>query len=399
LAGRGADLTVFTTAANGPAQGLGPQRSLDVPTDRPVSVDGVQVRYFRRSPLARLWPFHAPALGRAAREEIVDYDVVYCCATWTYPFFAAARAAFKAGIPYVISPMGAFMTRSLQEKWLKKQLYYRLAERRLTDRSTCIRCTSLAEQDQLRARALQPAQVVIPEALDLAPFADLLPNRGRLRASLGLPADALVSLFVGRLAPEKQIERTVDAFAQGPASLPNAHLLLVGPDAGSGPAIRRRIVELGLDARVHLLGLLEGESLLQAYAEADLLVLLSRRENFGMVVVEAMACGLPVLVSEQVGLAKEVRQAGAGRVVAAQIERIASAWCEMLTGNERPAMGERGRELARQRFSSDVVTAQMLDLLRRAAEGSLATGSLARLAARESVPGALGTAGPGISDR
>ena len=353
----GAQVTVFTTNANGPGQ------SLDVPTDRSVNVDGVEVHYFARSWPARLVPYYSPALGPACRTQMVDFDVGYFCATWTYPMLAAARAARRASVPYVVSPMGSFMTYALREKWLKKRLYFWAVERDLVDHAAAIRCTSVLEREQLERFCAQPERVVIPEGLDLAVFSDL-PERGRLRAALGLPPHAQLAVFVGRLSPEKRLDLTVEAFARVAGQVPEAHLAIIGPDSGSGQATRERVQALGMEKQVHLLGLLTGNDLLQAYADADLLVQLSGHENFGMVIVEAMASGLPVLLSDRVGLAEEVRQVGAGCVVSSSVEEIARTWSWMLSTSDARQMSARGRELA-QRFSIDVVTRQMLDLLSR----------------------------------
>jgi glycosyltransferase involved in cell wall biosynthesis len=354
----GSQVTVFTTNANGLGQ------SLSVPTDHSVNMDGVEVYYFARSRLARLVPYYSTALGKACQMYMKDFDVAYLCTTWTYPMFAGARAARRASIPYVVNPMGSFMTHALREKWLKKRLYYWLVERHLVNHAAAIRCTSLMEKEQLKRLSLQPQSVVIPEVLDLAVFSNL-PSRGRLRSSLGLPPQARLSIFVGRLAPEKRLELTVEAFARVAEQVPEAHLAVIGPEAGSGQALRLRVETLGVEKQVHFLGLLTGDWLLQAYADADLLVQLSAHENFGMVIVEAMASGLPVLVSDRVGLAEDVGRAGTGCVISSRVDEIAQKWHWMLSTPDVEQMGVRGRQLVQQRFSMDVVATQMLDLLSR----------------------------------
>lgn len=362
LVNAGAQVTVYTTNANGPG------RLLDVPTDRPVDVDGVEVHYFPLAWPSRLIPFYAPALGQACRAKMGQFDAAYFYATWTYPMLAGARVAVRAKLSYVVSPRGAFMTRSLQEKRLKKWLYFSLIERNLVNRAAAIHCTSTMEQQELNQLKLRPSSTVIPNGLDLAPFAQL-PIRGKLRESLGLSSCSRLSVFVGRLAPEKQLTLTIEAFARVAQQLPGAHLAIIGPDGGSEDAARQQVQTLQLGDRVHFPGLLTGTDLLQAYADADLLVLLSRRENFGMVVVEAMAAGVPVLLSDTVGLAEEIDQAGAGRVVTSQVEEVAEVWQQMINAPDAQEMGARGRMWARQHFSWDVVTAHMLNLLSCVSEG------------------------------
>jgi glycosyltransferase involved in cell wall biosynthesis len=112
---------------------------------------------------------------------------------------------------------------------------------------------------------------------------------------------------------------------------------------------------------VHFVGLLEARERLGALADADLLVLLSWSENFGMVVAEAMAAGLAVLVSEHVGLAPDVRRAGAGLVVPMHTQEAARAWRQLLESPRRRAlMGRRGRAFARRHYDWQQVARQML---------------------------------------
>jgi glycosyltransferase involved in cell wall biosynthesis len=358
----GAQVTVLTTNANG-------AELLTVPTGQPLDVDGVQVSYYRRwgSRLAASY-YYSPGLKQACQEKIREVDVVYICATWTYAMLAGATAAQAAGIPFVVSPRGSFMTWSMSQKPLKKRAYLALVERRLVNGAAAIHCTSYLEQQQLSPWGFRPPVIVIPNGLDLAPFGRL-PARGTRRRALGVPPDGTLSLFVGRLHKMKRLELMIEAFAAVAQRLPNAHLLIVGPEGdGSGKKAQRQVEGLGLSHRVHFAGLLTGMALMQAYADADLHVLLSHRENFAMVVAEAMAAGLPVLATEQVGLAEEVAKAGAGYRVAAEREGIVKSWLSLLADSElRRSMGQKGRDLVGRHFASEVVSAQMIEFLRQIA--------------------------------
>jgi glycosyltransferase involved in cell wall biosynthesis len=358
----GAQVTVLTTNANG-------AESLTVPTGPPVNVDGVQVYYYPRlgSRLAASY-YYSPRLKQACREKIRSFDVVYICATWTYAMLVGATAAMEAGIPFVVSPRGSFMNWSMSQKPLKKRAYLRLIERRLMDGAAAIHCTSYLEEEQLTTWGFRPPVGVIPNGLDITPF-NQLPERGKLRRDLGVPPDGTLSLFVGRLHKMKRLDLIIEAFASAVRELPSAHLVIVGPEGdGSGKRAQEQVVGLGLSDRVHFAGLLGGMALMQAYADADIHVLLSYRENFAMVVAEAMAAGLPVLVTEQVGLAEEVAKAGAGYCVRSESEAIAKCWLGMLADPElRASMGKKGRELVERHFATEVVSRQMLEFFRQIA--------------------------------
>ncbi len=358
LAQAGATVTVLTTNANGKSQ------CLEVPTNQAVTLEGVQVTYYPVIwPVAAWWPFYSPGLGRACRDLVRRYDLVYLPATWTYAMWVGARAAQEASIPYVVSPRGSFMRWAMTQKSLKKRLYLALIERQLINGAAAIHLTSIMEQAQQEKWGFKPPPVIVPNGIDAKRF-ESLPARGALRQRLGISPDISLALFVGRLHREKRIDLVVEAFVRVARDIENASLLLVGPDEdGSGEQARSQIRRAGLADRVHFMGLLTGVDLMRAYADADLLLLLSHRENFGMVVVEAMAAGLPVLLSEEVGLAPEVERAGAGFIVPAQAKEVAEAWRQLINDpGLRHKMGSAGRQLAQSEFAANVVARKMLDL-------------------------------------
>jgi glycosyltransferase involved in cell wall biosynthesis len=354
----GARVTVFTTNANGPGD------VLDVSTSQPLAVGGVEVYYFPVSwPLARILPFYSPALGQACNARVAQFDVVYIAGIWTYSVFVGANSSLRERVPYVISPRGSLMNWSMGEKALKKRLYLALLERRIINKAAAIHVTSSLEKHQLQKRRFEPPVATIPNGIDMGPFAEL-PQRGRFRHSPNIPPIGTLSLFVGRLHKEKRLDLILNAFATLVQQSSEAHLLIVGSDQdGSGKKAQEQVRQLGLSSRVLFAGQLTGTDLIQAYIDADILVLLSHRESFGMVVVEAMAVGLPVLLAREVGLAEEVEQANAGLVVNAKPNEIGMAWSKLLSNQIlREAMGKRGMAFVREQFAADVVAAKMLEL-------------------------------------
>jgi glycosyltransferase involved in cell wall biosynthesis len=353
----GAEVTVLTTNANG-------TEDLRVPPASPIDLEGVRVCYF-----PRLYPrlaasyFWSPALMRALGNQVKNFDVMYISGTWTHTMLAA-RIAYDGGVPFLLSPRGSFMSWSMRQKSIKKRVYLFLIERYLINKAAAIHCTTQLEQAQLSKWHFNPPVVTIPNALDMSPFL-ALPSRGKLRASLGIPPEGTLSIFVGRLHKMKRLDLMTRSFAQVAQLMPEAHLLVVGPEYdGSGRKARALAIEIGLSDRVHFAGMLTGEDLLQAYADADLKVLVSHRENFAMAVAEGMAAGLPVLVTPEVGLAEEVVSAGAGLIVSGDVDGIAVGWHKMLASPVmRQRMGEKGRNLVRDKFTSKVVSLQMLNVL------------------------------------
>lgn len=353
LVQRGHEVTVLTTNANG-------ESALDAPVNRGVNVDGVQVHYLERKRWLPRRYFYAPDIDDACKHFMPSIDVLYICATWTYPMIPAARIATKFHKPYIMSPRGDLMEWSLQQKSLKKKIYIHLIEKQLIKRAAAIHCTSQDEMEQYQRLNFQSPAFIIPNGVNLTQFS-ALPERGALRKKLGISDSAAISLFVGRLHKMKGLDHTVTEFASVARAHKDAHLIVAGMDEdGSGLRAQEQVKRLDLQEHVHFLGALYGNDLLQAYADSDLFVLLSHRENFGMVVVEAMASGLPVLLSSGVALSNDIIKYRAGIVVDMKNGSVAQSWLELLNDkNKREELRYNGINLARDKFSSEKVAEQM----------------------------------------
>ena len=179
-----------------------------------------------------------------------------------------------------------------------------------------------------------------------------MPARGAFRATLKL-GDAPLVLFLGRLHPKKGLDLLIPAFETIRRRVAGAQLAIVGPENDRfGQQVRAWVAERGLAEAVHFVGHLDGADVIQAYVDADVFVLPSYTENFGMTVVEAMACALPVVISDQVNIYAEVAQSGAGLVTRCDSDEVAEAVIALLVDPDRKGvMGWAGREAARTRYS------------------------------------------------
>ncbi len=368
MAQQNAQVTVFTTNANG-------KNRLDLPTGVPLKVDGVEVYYFPLSSLSPPRYYYSQSLTEACYRQVKFFDVVYICGNWVSQVPVASRSALKAGVPYVISPRGSFMEWPINVKWslrmewsinqkrLKKKFYLWLVERHCMDHAAAIHCTSDLEAEQIVDYGFRPPVVVIPN-----PAPRLLPGRplvrGHLRQQLGIPLDAPVSLFVGRLHQLKRLSRTIEIYAQVKKDIPDLHFVIVGDDEdGSGLLARQQVSSLGLQDSVHFTGLLKGDDLIQAYLDADLLVFFSYRENFGMVVVEALSMGVPVLLSKEVGIGAEVVEYNAGLVVDVDSDEAGEKWKSLILSSQlRQHMSAAGYCLTQAIYSPENVSKKMLEL-------------------------------------
>jgi glycosyltransferase involved in cell wall biosynthesis len=171
------------------------------------------------------------------------------------------------------------------------------------------------EAESYQKAGADPARVaVIPNGIDADEYQSL-PDGAAFRERLGITADTPLVLFLSRLHPIKGVDFLLDAFAGLRERLPGAVLALVGPDDGAAEAARRQVASLGMDKAVHFVGWLAGPDKLAAYRAADAYVLPSRFDVFSIGLVEAMACGAPVVVSRGCALAGEIEGHGLGSVV------------------------------------------------------------------------------------
>jgi glycosyltransferase involved in cell wall biosynthesis len=175
-----------------------------------------------------------------------------------------------------------------------------------------------------------------------------------------------VFLFLSRIHHKKGIDLLIDAFAKVAASNPDLHLVIAGPDQyGLQASLEQQAARSGIANRVLWPGMLSGDLKWGAFRTAELFCLPSHQENFGVVVAEALACGLPVAITEPVNIANEVAAAGAGIVhsdtVTGTIEAL-QTWLK-LSPTDKEQMGQRGLQLFKSQFNFAAVARNLMPVL------------------------------------
>jgi glycosyltransferase involved in cell wall biosynthesis len=353
MVARGHRVTVFATNGNG-------SEDLDVPTDRFVDVDGVAVRYFRRTePLQRYLPWfkyvsqsigylYTPDLVPVLRTCLDQVDVVHTQMPFVYPTQAAARAAFVRGRPVFYSQRGVFDPSRLQFRSWKKSLYIRLVERPIMRRATGLVALTADEASSFRALGIETPVHLVPNGIDVERFRRV--PAGSL-SELGISDEHKVVLFLARLHQTKGADVLVDAFLRVAPRHPKSVLVLAGNDEqGLLPGLTARIASANAAARVMTPGLVTGELKLDLLARADLFALPSIGEGLSMAVLEAMASGTPAILSRECNL-PIVETAGAGAVVERTVDQFARALDRFLQDDAlRQAAADRAYALARDEF-------------------------------------------------
>jgi glycosyltransferase involved in cell wall biosynthesis len=353
----GDEVDVFTTDADGAG-------SLAVPTDRPVDRDGVRVHYFRCGRPRRL--YRSPALGRALH-SIDRFDLVHLHSVFLWPTLAAARRSSSSGVPYLLSPRGMLVRDLIAERgFLRKQLWIRLFERETLRRAAFVVATSDYEVREMRRLGLDLAPVeVVPNGVALDYGEDDLGGSAALDRFL---AEGPYFLFLGRLARKKRLEELVSDVA----AVPGARLAIAGgDDDGLSGKLRAAAQAAGAGERIWLAGEVRGDTKVRLLRECRALILPSSSENFGNVVLEALAAGRPAIVSDGVGLARDLSSRSAGRVVDGSREDMRRALLEFL-GDPllAAAMGRRGRDWIENELSWERVAKRMSTVYRRAVRTS-----------------------------
>ena len=350
LAKLGHEVTVFTTNSDGKGY-------LDVPVNVPVNVGGVKVYYFHTNFPSFLR--YSRQLKIACKKMITDFDIIHITSFWNYPGIPAAKEATKAGIPYVVSTRGTFVPTAINSKKLKKWVYLKLFDQYVLKNAKAYHYTTLLERKKMRSFKIQKPNFLIPNGFDLNEFNDI-PNRLESRRNLGLREDNLAVSFLGRLNWVKAIDVLIKGFARVAKNIPEAMLILAGPDGGEEKNLRKLVIEMNLVDKVMFLGPVDKQGRLNLFSASDVFALVSFTENFGNAAAEAMAAGVPILVSENVGICDAVKEDGAGLVVPVDEDAVANALSEMLSNPTRlKEMGKAAYESARKRYDIKVVAKLM----------------------------------------
>lgn len=339
----------------------GPQGRLNRPLAVPVPENGVVRRYF---PRRTVFYKASPALGRWLAGHVRDYDLVHIHALFSYSSIAAARAARRAGVPYVLRPLGTLARYGVTQRrpWLKRASLA-LFEGPALRGAAAVHFTSEEERIEAEAWGIPMRSRVLPLGVEpLAATDDTL--MWRQFPALG---EGPYLLYLSRLDPKKNLEGLLDAWALVAPQCPAVQLLVAGGgEPGYAAALRARAAALGVCTRVVWAGPIDGEIKASALAGAQAFVLPSFSENFGIAAAEALMAGLPCVLGRGVAIAGEVESAGAGWVTLPDAQHVAEALRQALAMNsdQRTVMARAARDLADRRFSAQAMGRGLVALYR-----------------------------------
>lgn len=347
LVAQGHSVTVYTTYANGMGQ------KLDVPVDVPVDLGGVKVIYLP-STLGAMSVWDSRALVRKLKQNVSQYDIVYVSAVWQWLGYETTRISQKFRVPCVFGIHGSLDSKLLGRHRFRKMLYWWLVLQRTLSRTTAIHFTT--EYERSESKETSVASFVVPNGLDLDEFSRV-DSSATVRMKYGIPTNAPIVLSVGRVDPKKRLDLLIKSLSHNK----EIYLVIVGPDNSSLARKYKQLSrELKVDSREIWTGYKSGKDLVELYSAADVFALLSEDENFGMAVVEALACGTPILVSPYVGVWHDVKDANVGMAVNPNLGEVVQALASL---SHKPAMwkvwAQNARSVTQERLAIEQVARHM----------------------------------------
>lgn len=315
LRSKGMEASIVTTDDDG-------SNRLRVCTDDWIDYTGVPVHFFPRfSPSissVREFAFSG-ALTFWLGKNVEAYDLLHVHAIFSYPSTVAMVIARSKGIPYLVRPLGQLCEWSLQQSALKKKWYLKLIEQTNLNRGQGLHLTSEQEKNESAKLQLDCPSFVVPHGLN---FASPIENvRQRLRAQFNLPKDEKIILFLSRIHPKKGLNYLIAALGNL-KEYPFTFILAGSGDSDYEAEVRSLLKASSIDTRTILPGFVEGETKDLLLQGADLYALTSHSENFGIAVLEAMAAGLPTVVTPGVALSEEIQKNQLGYVSNLEVSAI-----------------------------------------------------------------------------
>jgi len=326
-----------------------------VPGEKTVR-NGVKVTYF---PTVPGYGISSPRAVADVREKLSGADILHVTGVWQPTATPVCRAAARAHKPYVISPRGALSAYSWGAGHFKKLLYYWLAERRNIREASGVHYTSEMEMCECAHYRLAGLPCVIPNGLDFSQWRRDEAGGRSWRDRLGLAANTRIAIYSGRVHHKKNLDLLLPALREVPGWV----LVIAGFDEGGETSrFLARAESAGVSKKILLTGNLDQPALRAAYSGSDAFVLPSHHENFANAALEAAACGCPLMLSDQVGLAGELE----GHIGAHVLSLDPALWTRALREYCTPSTTSHGNVHALEsRFSMEQTAKDMLAFYKR----------------------------------
>lgn len=335
--------------------------------DDPLSIPGANPVMAMQFPFARQFMLPSRQSVNAADQACARSRMISCHSFYRYHIMWMNRIHKKYGTPYWFVPHGILDPWVMEYGRPAKKAFWAMGGQRFLDNASTVICSSRAEKEKAERVFDLPHVDVVPWPVDPVDLSDRENRRVRVREELGIPGDALVLIYFGRLHHMKRPLETIRALAK--ANISSAHLIVVGNEQTVSLRECESVVsECGLKGFVHLVGAVYGSSKYDYLHASDAYISLSHRENFNHTAAESLAAGVPVILSPGNDLESEITDQNCswavdGKSIEDEARAIeAFARC---SHEERSAMGERGRKWVEQELSFEHFSAKLLEVAER----------------------------------
>lgn len=343
----GVEVTVVTTDDDGRGQ------RLPVPLGKSVTGDdGTTVLYFPKQ--TEFYRF-SWGLTRWLWQNVRRFDVVHLHALFTYTSTAAGFITRRRGVPYVVRPLGVLNHWGMENRRRRlKRWSTRLVELPILRAAARIHYTSAQEQHEaVAAGAGELPSVIIPLGIDTASYQNL-PSPEVFHARFPMTVGRRIVLFLSRIDAKKGLDLLLPAFAEVVRRHPESLLVVAGNgEPGFVAGLRAEAGCIGLgDGQILWTGFIAGQEKKAALAAATIFVLPSYSENFGIAAAEALAAGVPSVLTDQVALAADAAETDSALVIRCDRHELTQAIERLLTDEVlRGRLGANAKRMATERFS------------------------------------------------
>lgn len=303
------------------------------------------------------------------KEHVSGYDIVFINSIWQYNALAAYRSLSGSSIPYGVFAHGMldpYFKRNFPLKHVKKSIYWHLSLQSILVNANAVLFT--CEEEKVLARQSFSRYRVREQVLNFGIFGPDVDLAGAAEEFLDrwpLLRGKRLAISMGRLHPKKGIDLLIEAYAASLARNPEWELVIAGPDqVGERLKLQALATQLGVAGRITWTGMLSGSLKWGGLAAAEVFVLPSHQENFGIVVTEALACGLPVIISDKVNIWREISDHQAGLVCKDTIPSAHAALSQWnsLSLEDIKVMRMHSRKCFDECFNYDVVAGKILEI-------------------------------------
>ena len=335
--------------------------TLDVPLNQRIEYRGVPVWFLPVSYSIKEYIFSS-ALTRWLWQHIGNYDLLDNHYLFSYAPTCAAAIARLKHIPYTVRTQGQLTPWALQQSPVRKKLYTTLIENQNLKQAAAIHCTTDREALDLHNFGISTPTITLP--LGVEPPAKITAAKSQLHRLLNIPDERSIVLFLSRLHPKKRPDLLIDSFKKVSDNY-NCHLIIAGSGEANYVNYLQQLIPHNLSNRIFFTGFVTGDRKNILLQGSDIFVLPSYSENFGIAVAEAMAAGLPVIITPEVQIASDITAANAGIIINNKTE-LTDAIIQLLTSPQmRSRLSQNAVELANKKYVWERIASELFIAYRK----------------------------------